>query len=653
MKRLLGALALGLAVPCAALAVSTKSFVVDSSDAFEKGKLEGTASHSTGRLTRGSATERTPIEGVPVAYASAVGPDGAIYVGTGNEGKVFRVEGASAKLFADTDAALITSLVWAEGTLYAGTLPKGRVYAIDRAGKVKELAALTGAEHVWGLAHDAKQRTLYAATGPEGKLFAIDGAGKFKVVHDDTAEHLLSVDLDAQGRVYAGTSSGARVVRIEGGKASVLHDFAGQEVTALDVGASFVAVASNEFADATPPPGSEANKDGAARLKRPKPGKGKVYALHFDGRAQELYANDGSHVTDVEVAEGGAVHVGLAQEGRIMRVTEAGERALWADVDERQVVSLALGSGAPHFLSSDGVAVYRVKPAGSEGTWTSAALDAKVPARWGELTLRKKGTLRWATRSGDTEVPDATWSAWSAEASQDGPVKSAGARFLQVRITVVGDAELYALTAYYLPQNQPPRVRNVREKPRPADPKGNPSTTLSLTWDVDNGDDDKLRYRLAVRREQSQAFLPLLREHEVLEKTEYDWDTRSVPDGYYRVRVEASDEPTNPDAFVLRTTALSAPLRVDNHAPQVLDLQVQKGQLSGRVVDSLGPIERIEVSVDGLPFRPIFPEDGLLDTASERFSVPLAVAAGAHVVAVRASDAAHNVGSAELEFSAP
>ncbi len=91
MKRALVLCALGLALPGAALAVTTRSFVVDTSEAFEKGKLEGAASHAGGKLTASVATARTAVEGVPVAYASAVGPDGAIYVGTGNEGKVFRV----------------------------------------------------------------------------------------------------------------------------------------------------------------------------------------------------------------------------------------------------------------------------------------------------------------------------------------------------------------------------------------------------------------------------------------------------------------------------------------------------------------------------------------------------------------------------------
>jgi hypothetical protein len=657
MKRVLWLSALGLLVPAAALAVSTKSFVVDTSEAFEKGKLEGVASHGSGKLTRGQTTERTAIEGVPVAYASAVGPDNAIYVGTGNDGKVFRVENDKAKEFADTDAALITSLVWAEGTLYAGSLPKGRVYAIDKAGKVKEHAALPGVEHVWALAFDGKQRTLYAATGPEGKLFAISSDGKSKVVHDDAAEHLLSLDLDAEGRIYAGTSNGARLLRIAGGKASVLYDFPSQEITCLDVGPAFVAVCSNDFSD-TPVPTGDAAKDGPARLKRPKAGKTKVYSVTFDGRATELYSNDSSHASDVEVdAKTGAVNVGLAQEGRIVRVSENGDRALWADADERQVVSLALNGSAPHFVTSDGVAVYRVKEASKDGVWTSAVLDAKVPARWGELVLRARGPVKWATRSGNTEVPDDSWSAWSRDETAQGPVKSVGARFLQARVSIAADAELYSLSAYYLPQNLPGRVRNVRIKPpakssSDSKPSAAPSPAVALTWDVDNPDEDKLRYRVFFRREDQSTFLPMLRDYEPLETTDYSWDTRAIPEGFYRVRVEASDESANPEEFTLKTDALSAPILVDNHAPLLKDVKVSGTRLEGTASDALGPISSLEVAVDSAPFRPVFPVDGLLDTATERFAVELGtLKPGLHVVSVRAADAARNQGSAELEFA--
>jgi len=60
----------------------------------------------------------------------------------------------------------------------------------------------------------------------------------------------------------------------------------------------------------------------------------------------------------------------------------------------------------------------------------------------------------------------------------------------------------------------------------------------------------------------------------------------------------------------------------------------------------------VEVAIDGGEFRDVFPVDHLLDTAVERFEVDLGeLAAGPHVVAVRATDANGNAVTAEVEHS--
>lgn len=666
MKRALCALASCLAVPSAVLAISTKSFVIDTSEAFEKGKLEGVASYSTGLLRGAITTERTAVEGAPVATSSVLAADDSIYIGTGHDGAVYKVSGATHKLFAKTDAAAITSLALQGDTLYLGSIPKGRVFSVDvRAssdGKPKELGKLEGAEHVWGLAYDTKASLLYAATGPEGKLFSIDASGNSKLIYDDAAEHLLSLALDADGSLLVGTSHGARLLRIKGTQASVVHDFPGQELSALSIRGGLIAVAVNEFSDPAPLP-PDPTRDLTLRLKRPKPGKGKLYALSDGGRVDELYAADNGHITAVEIeASGDAVLAGLSQDGRIVRATLTGERALWADVDERQVVSLGLSSRTPYFVTSDGIAVYRAKPNTDGGTWTSAVLDAKFPARWGELNLRSKGKLSVQTRSGNTETPDATWSDWSAEASGSAVIRSVKGRFLQVRAKLTKDAELYGLAAYYLADNQPARVKNVRLKapkkdPKPDTPAAKPAESVAnhsvtLSWDTDNPDDDKLRYRLYYRRDEQTSWLTMLPEHEVLDQNDYSWDTRAVPDGRYRVRVVATDELVNPKPYVRSMEATSAPLLVDNHAPEITELSAKGRTLSGRIVDTVGPVSSIEVSFDGKPYAPLFPLDDLLDTQDERFSVELGeLAPGTHIASVRATDAAQNIGSKAIEFT--
>ncbi len=649
MKRWLIA---GLLVPSAALAVSTKSFEIDTSEAFEKGTVEGAAIDSSGTVTRSVQTARTPLDGVSVAYASAVGPDGAIYVATGDEGAIYRVDDDGVRVFADTPAALVTSLLWADGKLYAGTLPGGKIYVVEARGssageqdtvkEPRELATVA-ADHVWALAYENKR--LFAATGPDGKLFAIDAAGRSELIYDDTAEHLLSVAA-AQGKLYVGTSNGAKLVRITGKRAELLWDFPGQELTTLALGNDFIALASNDFPAPAAPASDNKDLGTAARAKRTKPGSGVLYTLGFDGTLRDLARFDNAHISALEVAPNGDIHVGLGHEGRIMRVRPNGERLLWVDVEERAIASLHLNGKLPFFVSSDGVSVYRVKEPASTGSWTSSVLDARAPARFGELQSRGAGKIGWATRSGNSETPDDSWSAWN---DTTGPIKSPGARFLQLRATLSGDAELYSVEAYYLPQNQAARIRNVRAKP-PLQSDDKPRiTTLTLAWDIDNPDEDKLRYRPYVAREGQSVWLPLLRELETLDHSDYGWETRNLPDGWYRAKVVVSDEASNPAPYVANAEAISPPILVDNHAPE-LDLKLDGQRIVGQARDVFGPIGQLEVAFDSGLYQPLFPDDDLLDSKSETFHVDITqLGAGPHVISVRVMDAGRNSASESLE----
>ncbi|MET0283340.1 MAG: hypothetical protein ABW352_02680, partial [Polyangiales bacterium] len=536
---------------------------------------------------------------------------------------------------------------WADGKLYAGTLPGGHVYEIDAAGKLRDLP--TASDHVWALAYENKR--LYAATGPDGKLFSIDpGSARHELIYDDAAEHLLSVAA-VKGQLYVGTSNGARLVRVTGKQVELLWDFPGQELTTLALGKDVIAIASNDFPAPAAPASDNKDLGTAARAKRAKAGNGVLFTLGYDGTLRELSRFDNAHITALEVAADGSIQVGLGAEGRVMRVRPNGERALWADVEERSIAALHLSGAQAHFVSSDGVAVYRVKDPGATGSWTSTVLDARAPARFGELVGRGVGAITLATRSGNSETPDDSWSAWN---DTTGPIKSPGARFLQLRATLAGEAELYALEAYYLAQNLAPRIRNVRAKP-PAQADDKPRvTTLTLAWDVDNPDEDKLRYRPYVKREGLGTWLPLLREYELLDHPDYVWETRNLPDGWYRAEVQVSDEPSNPAHYAYSAEAISGPILIDNHPPELLELKVEQSRLRGRARDAWGPIAQLEVAVDNGLYQPLFPDDDLLDSRDEVFHVDLAkLTPGAHVIAVRAYDAGRNSASESLEVSVP
>ena len=61
---------------------------------FLRGEVENLSVDSHGRLVLGPATEMVAETTAPFLWAMAVAPDGSLYVGSGNEGKVFKVDGA-------------------------------------------------------------------------------------------------------------------------------------------------------------------------------------------------------------------------------------------------------------------------------------------------------------------------------------------------------------------------------------------------------------------------------------------------------------------------------------------------------------------------------------------------------------------------------
>ncbi|MFM2418181.1 MAG: hypothetical protein RL385_2904 [Pseudomonadota bacterium] len=650
MNRSLVWLALAVCAPSAALAVTTQKWALGPGETFDKGKVEGAAVTPSGKVVRGMATTRTALEGPSVAFASVEGPGGTLFVATGTDGTIYRVDGNKVTAFAKTDAALITSLNMRGKTLLAGSVPGGRVLAIDERGGVSTFATLDGADHIWALSLDAKRDVLYAGTGPHGRIFSIDAKGKASLLHDDEAEHILALALDARGQLYAGTSNGARLLRLRDGKTEVLFDADGQEITALALGPGAVAIASNDFpeAPATTPDGPR-DATPAGRARRPKPGKGRVIRVAFDGDARQLFQSDVGHVSALAFEPGsGALQVGLGAEGHVYRIAESGECTRWADFEERQVAAIQLAGKRPHILTSDGAALYDIRSPDAQGTWTSAVLDAKSRARFGELRARHSGVVSLSTRSGNTDPPGKDWSAWSAEQPTESPVKSPEARFLQVRATLTGEAELYAIEAYYLPQNLPAAIRNVRV----AEAKGN---TLTLRWDVDNPDQDRLRHRVWFQREDQASQLPITHEREVLDRAELAWDTSHVPDGFYRVTVEVSDELASPPPFATSSRSVSPPLLVDHGAPEITRIELDAARvLHARVRDALGPVVRAEVAVDAEPALPIAPIDGLLDEREEELSLALKpLSPGPHLITLRVFDAAENVTTQTIERSAP
>lgn len=670
---LLGALAAPLCFTTDAGAVGTRTFVLDTLEKMSGGDLKGVAVSSDGVVRPGFTLGNAPIADATSVFAAVTLADGSTLIGTSPGGKVYKAVGDTVTLFADTGALAVTSIVQAKnGTVYASTMPEGKILKLSQ-GKVEPFATLQDASHIWSLILDKSGTGLFASTGPEGKVFHVEASGSSSVYFRSTETHLVSLALAPNGDLFVGSSGKGQLYKVTGpGRATVLGDMPGDEVKALAVAKDGTLWAiSNEYAEPPEPPKRSAAAArapaGPSSGAKPKPGKGQLHRFDAKGRAERMMKHDDTHYMSLALDEKGAPYVGTGVEGRVYTVDDAHVVTLVADTDERQVGALAVSAKGGFVATSDPPALHRILGRGGpDAVWTSKVLDATIPARFGVLSWRASGPVEVSYRTGGNGVPDATWSGWSNPMTAPAAVNQS-ARFIQVRARFSRDpnAVLSEVTIPFVTENVRPVVTEVNASPKGAPAKepakdvpasgGEPpkhETVVKVTWKVDNPDADPLRYRVAFKREGQTQWRDALKPDEIHTKTELEWETSALPEGKYRVRVEASDEAANPPDQVQKHALESDVVLVDNTPPRIEGLAITGRRLRLRAIDGTSPITRVELAIDGkTDWRPLGPADGVFDSLDEAVDADVAalVPPGSHVVVVRAFDSAGNSVAKDVE----
>lgn len=684
-----------LMVAGVSLATTTRSFRQTTVKDFEEGEATSSMVAPPGEVLPGMKTARVAIDAA-FAWCAALSPDNrTAYFGTGNRGRIFALPTTGndpAKKLADIEAPWVTALaVRPNGDLLAGSTPGGRVFSINAKTGASSVLTKLPVEHVWALVDDATHGKTYAATGDSGKIFAIDAKGGARLLWDADDKHVMSLAVDG-ATLLAGTADKAILYRIHGdGHAEALHDFDADEVRAIVRGKAVTYVAVNDFdkpADTTSQttsPGVQPAKGTHITAAAPASGtiartdqvksRAAIYRLDDDGRIEQLFALADGYFTSLVLDRQGNLFAATGNQGKLYRIAPDRTVALAADMPERQALSL-LAAGEGFLVGTGDVgAIYRVRPAvASEASYLSKIFDAEVQALWGQVAWLGSPDLVMETRSGNTGKPDASWSGFhrilrTPDGDHSGRVQSPASRYLQYRVILPGRASvLKDISLYYLPQNQRARITEVSlgdSAPSTASATGGTTgsssatsarvhvSTLKLRWKVENPDNDELIYKLSFRQEGESLWRPL-GGPDPLGKPEYDWNTDSVPDGRYVIRVWASDEKVTPAGQALDNLFESPPFLVDNTKPEIVGLTAHPTSVTGRARDAASVISAIEYSIDGGEWWPAQPDDQLLDQREEAFTVglPKGMAGGPHIINVRAWDSADNLGAARIEIRA-
>ncbi|MGB7069040.1 MAG: hypothetical protein WBD22_06055 [Pyrinomonadaceae bacterium] len=714
MKRNLLLILFTLLVSLVSSASEPSVWSINSRSDVLKGDSKGVSIDENGTITISPRLAEVYKTGQPYIWSSICDAAGNIYLGTGSDGKIFKVDqGGRGSLFADLNELNVSAMaVGRDGTLFVGTSPDGKVYRVDTAG-TSSVYFDPKEKYIWSFAIMA-DGSLAVGTGENGRIYRIrsaNAAPETSLLFDTSETHIISMAADGQGNLYAGTDSNGLVMKFgPGGRPFGLLDSTLREIHEIVLGqdGSIYVLALGESlsaskteATATPAAAeSKAVSIAKPNLSAPEPPVKSRYDLTGARSAVYRIAPGGSDVLWVSQTIAGfsifpdrtgrGVLLGTSDKGRIFNIDNTGSETLVLQTEANLLSTIgALGQDLYATSSNQGNLFRFGGGSAAEGSYESAVLDAKTPSKWGRIWWRSSGSVSIQTRSGNTERPDETWSEWSPPMSDQlgAQISSPGAQFLQWRAVLKNGnpaPSLNEVNASFLANNIAPEVLEINQLPTnvglaPTPPvQIDPNIELSgldpaifgvpivavpprkiyqrgamsLQWTAEDRNGDRMVYDVQYKEVGESAFKTL---RQNISENFFTLDGQSLADGRYVFKIIAKDAPSNPLPAALTGDKVSEPIDLDNTAPVVSGIVPQisgdLARVSFTAADAASYLTRAEYSVNGGDWRPVYSDDGISDGSRESYTFNIpATVPGEHTITLRVFDVNGNAGNARVVF---
>jgi hypothetical protein len=488
-----------LATP--SFAVAPQFWRVQSAEEFLAGELEGFAISSRGELLAAPAMRKVASFTDPFVLSQTAAPNGDLFFGTGNDGKVYRLRGTDVKVLFTAPEPEIYAVAYQGGALLVGSSPNGKIYRVDPESGAQTVFFDPAQAYIWAL-EPLEGGDLAVATGVDGKLFRVTAKGEGKVLYDAQDTHIRSLAERKDGSLLAGASGKGRIYQVtRDGNAHALFESQLNEIASIYVDASGTAWAagvSNTLPSSAPAKspksgqqqqqqqqtgtaGGETKKEGEASSAGPvevsfsfddsaasaaaQSGASEVYRVDADGFVETVRKFDREMVYAVTGGANGSVLLATGPNGRIYEL-QNGEVALVGSVPEKQIVSI---SGNVITTTNSG-AVYRMETrSASNPEFRSAPKDAERFSRFGHYRVEgrnlENATVALSFRSGNTKTPDGTWSAWTPpQTALEGSIAAPAAQYVQWKLTMpkaAAGAAVDGVTVAYINRNVAPEIEGL------------------------------------------------------------------------------------------------------------------------------------------------------------------------------------------------
>lgn len=621
-------------------------------------------------------------------FALAFDSGGRLLAGiSGQKARLLRFDKEPSVLFeSESDRYLYAITADADGMLYLATGPKGRIYRVPPFGGAAEIVYESRDKNILSLAF-SKDGSLLAGSDTRGLVYQIDVKSRTaRVLYDSQQKEITALTTDSDGNVYAAASSAAAVAgRIDSAAQALAKSPGRPQSTAEPLspeeeegeeegdgeedeegdeeeGGEFLLTAANivkedrRAAPSAPPappigPGPRAVSS--------------VVRISPDGFVREIFSD--RVIFYALLYQEGEVVAATGNQGRLFGIEPVTDHRsiLYQNDKSAQITALFAGSdkGLLLGLSNPPQLVCLAPEAAAEGSFTSDLIDAGQPARWGKLQVEGRlpegSSIRFRARSGNLKDPnDPTFSAWLPFQELTKPIDLGcpAARYLQYQLTLVRGKSAQSpllqevAVAHSIP-NLPPQIQSIEVQPSKDKQKSHLFQIGARALD-ENG--DKLVYHFDFRRQNRKRWISLKKDSE---KPVYEWDSRTVEDGRYEIRITADDKRSNHPSESLTASRISETVIVDNSPPTIeevqLNVQGRTLELQFTAADVLSAIAEARYTLDSCEdWVGLLPEDLVFDTTEERFRLRIKnLEPGDHVLTLAVSDSPGNTRYPSMEFT--
>jgi sugar lactone lactonase YvrE len=617
------------------------------------------------------------LDGLEI-HGIAVDRQDRVYAATSPDGKVYRIASAGKpEVFFDPKSKYIWGLAFGpSGDLFVATGDRGEIFRVAPDGK-GSVFFRTDETHVRSLAVDPKG-ALVVGTEPGGLVIRVSASGEGFVLYQMAKKEVTAVAVAPDGTIYA-SAVGAKPAVPSGGSTPLALPpqipIAGQPAGGIQVQVT--------TRPAAPPPAS------VAPAAQPLIGGSEVCRIEPNGNPRRVWTHPQDVVYALAIEPAGRVLVGAGNKGNIYRIESPTRYTSLLHLPSTQITAFVPAPDGRVFAATGNIGkVYEIGAAPEkEGAIESDVFDAGLFSTWGRLTFDGKangGAIAVSTRSGNHDQPQKYWSQWSGAVTSDKGerIASPAARFVQWRATLTAgpngsSPEVYSVDVAYLTKNREPRIDEVEITPvnyrfpapsssssaastlsLPAMGRGSGSSSslsldsssgptltyakgvMSARWLAGDPNGDTLLYTVEIRGSQETRWKPV--KEKVREKY-VSWDSTAFADGEYRIRVTASDSPSNPPGEALAVSIESDPFFLDNTPPRIAGLAASRSgnriEAAWHAADALNNLKKAEYSLDGGEWTIVAPVGGLSDSLELDYKLTLDVAGpGEHTVAVRVQD---------------